>query len=258
MATSDAPLSVGSITLLAKNRANVAAFYEKVVGLTVISDSGGTLTLGQGDRPLLNLVENSAAKRRPTEAGLFHTAFLLPSREDLGSWLHHATEQKVKLDGAADHLVSEALYLQDPEGNGVEIYADRDRSEWQMQGTSPKIATLQLDLKKLVESSNGPWQSAPLGTVIGHVHLQVNDVASSDSFYCDEIGFARTIAFPDASFYGSGGYHHHIAGNTWRNVSASQRSEDSTGLLQIDLLSSSGESDNKATIDPCGVVVTVR
>jgi len=258
MASSDAPLSVGAVTLLTKNRAKVASFYENVVGLNIISDSGYTLTLGQGDTPLLHLCEEPAAKRRPTEVGLFHTAFLLPMREDLGAWVRHATQQNVKLDGAADHLVSEALYLEDPEGNGIEIYVDRDRSEWQMEGSSPKLATLPLDLKELVESSERHWQSAPTGTVIGHVHLQVGDVALTDSFYCDEIGFARMIESPTVNFYGSGGYHHHIAGNTWRSLSANKRSEDSTGLLQIDLLAKPGVSDDKNILDPWGVRVTVR
>ncbi len=258
MASSDAPLSVGAVTLLTRNRAKVALFYENVVGLNVISSSGDTLTLGQGDFPLLHLREDPAAKRRPTEAGLFHTAFVLPEREDLGAWVSHANEQNVKLDGAADHLVSEALYLEDPEGNGVEVYVDRDRTHWQMEGSNPKLATLPLDLKELVNSSKKHWQSAPPGTVIGHVHLQVGDVATTDSFYCDEIGFERMTESPTVNFYGSGGYHHHIAGNTWRSLRAGKRSEDSTGLLQIDFLAEPGGSGDKDTVDPWGVVVTVR
>lgn len=257
MASSDAPISVGAVTLLTKNRLKVSAFYEQVIGLNVIYDQRDTLTLGQGDTPLLHLREEPAARQRPTEAGLFHTAFLLPLRKDLGAWIQHASEQKVKLDGAADHLVSEALYLQDPEGNGIEIYVDRDRSEWQMDGASPKMATDPLDLGSLVQLSDKPWHSAPDGTVIGHVHLQVGDVATTDSFYCDRIGFDRMSALPGASFYGSGGYHHHIAGNTWKNLHAGTRSEDSTGLLQIDLLTTAETSPIDTMADPGGIIVSV-
>lgn len=256
-ASSNAPLSVGSVTLLSKNRSSLAEFYRTVIGLNLIAEDDHLSTLGVGDRALLHLREDRSAKIRPTEAGLFHTAFLLPTREDLSAWLRHASDQRVKLDGAADHSVSEALYLQDPEGNGIEIYKDRDRSEWVMNGTELSMASSRLDLKELAGFSDTPWQAAPELLVIGHVHLKVGEVAVSDAFYRDEIGFEKMAAMPEASFYGSGGYHHHIAGNTWQSRGAGKRSEDSTGLLHIELLSAEPVSNHSEHVDPYGVGVTV-
>lgn len=257
MATSDAPISIGSVTLCNKNRSEIADFYQNIIGLDILADDKKTLSLGVDGQALLHLQENPAAKRRPTEAGLFHTAFLLPSRTDLGAWLIHAARHGVKIDGAADHLVSEAIYLHDPEGNGIEIYADRDRSEWTIEDDKIKIDTLPLDLNELAASSNESWQGAPRGSVIGHVHLQVGDVDQADEFYRDSLGFDQSARSPSMGFYGSGGYHHHVGANTWNSKNAGQRSLDSTGLTRIDFRSDNAGSDEGQCVDPWGIEVSV-
>ncbi len=257
MATSNAPISIGSVTLTNRNRNVIADFYQNIIGLDIVAEDNKTLSLGVDGQALLHLQENPAAKRRPTEAGLFHTAFLLPSRTDLGAWLMHAAKQGIKIDGAADHLVSEAIYLHDPEGNGIEIYADRDRSQWTIVDDSIKIDTLPLDLNELAANSNEQWQGAPSDSVIGHVHLQVGNVDQADEFYRDSIGFDQKARSSSMGFYGSGGYHHHIGANTWNSKNARQRSMDSTGLTRIDFLSDNAGLDGGQYVDPWGIEVSV-
>ncbi len=253
MATSDAPISIGTVTLKVVDGERSAAFYESKLGLDRISGYGERTTLGRGDTPLLHLLEDRSARRRPKEAGLFHTAFLLPSPSDLGAWLEHATRAGVRLDGAADHGVSQALYLHDPEGNGIEIYADRSRSEWVRSGNEIQMGTQPLDLRQLLSGSDGPWRGLPTGSVIGHVHLQVGDLAGADSFYRDELGFDRTARAAGASFYGSGGYHHHLAANTWNSLGAGHRTQGAAGLVDVELLASSDALQGPEHIDPWGI-----
>jgi catechol 2,3-dioxygenase len=254
MATSDAPLSIYTVTLVAKNRAKLARFYQSIIGLNLIANDGELMTLGQGETPLLYIREDKHAQTLPQEAGLFHTAFLLPDRLDLGNWLGYASEIGVSIDGAADHFVSEAVYLTDPEGNGVEIYVDRDRRYWDVVGDEVRIGTEALDLNALMESAKDldSWILLPSGSVIGHVHLQVGDIAKSDSFYRDTLGFTRTAQMASASFYGSGGYHHHIAGNIWNSRGAGMRSEHTTGLFELALKSTRIERIPMELVDPWG------
>jgi catechol 2,3-dioxygenase len=189
--------------------------------------------LGIGGKPLLTLSTRTDAARAPsTAAGLFHTAFLLPSREDLAHWLAHAAHNNVQLQGASDHLVSEALYLADPEGNGIEIYRDRLPEEWNYQpdGTVD-MATLRLNLQELYESApKEAFNKMAADTAIGHVHLQVGDVPEAESFYRDVMGLGLMARYPGASFFGSGKYHHHIAANIWNSRGASTRKDNMTGL----------------------------
>ena len=166
--------------LKARSAERLAAYYRDVLGLAELSRADGTIVLGAGERPLLVLEEDPAARADdPRAAGLFHTAFLLPSRGDLARWLSHAVAERVSVDGASDHLVSEAIYLTDPEGNGVEIYADRPRELWTWRRDGViDMATLRLDLPGLVASVpevERSWRGAPDGTVIGHVHLRVGE-----------------------------------------------------------------------------------
>lgn len=233
MATSDAPLQVGQVVLTVKDLAKVGDFYERVIGLHPISADGQVRVLGIGDAPLLELRRDTAATHRPREAGLFHTAFLLPDRIALGSWLRMIAARQVGLDGASDHLVSEAVYLHDPEGNGIEVYADRPRDSWRWQGGNVEMDTVALDLQGLLDAGRDGWQAAPDGTVIGHVHLQVGDVARAETFYMNELGLERTAHVFGASFFSSGGYHHHLAGNIWNSRGAGTRSPHATGLSEV-------------------------
>ena len=257
MATSDAPVSIGSITLVVNNLSLVEKFYREVIGLNEISRDASSCTMGQGANPLLTLIEDRAARPYPREAGLFHTAFLLPDRESLGAWFRHSKSMNVKLDGAADHLVSEALYLTDPEGNGVEVYADRDRSHWSIDNDKIKLDTKRLNLSALEATAIETWTGIPDDAVIGHVHLQVGGIGESDDFYHTKLGFARTAGAEHASFYGSGGYHHHIAGNIWNSRGAGHRPTDATGFYELELLCANGEFDFSETQDPWGMNIRV-
>ncbi len=253
MATSDAPVSIGSVTLIVNNLAKVSGFYRSVIGLNEISSSANECCLGNANTPLLNLIQDKHARRYPQDAGLFHTAFLLPNRSSLGEWYRFIKERGIRLDGAANHGVSEALYLSDPEGNGVEIYADTDRSTWKI-GNDGKIIINSKPLKdnSFLGSARKNWMGAPEGTVIGHVHLQVGELRTADDFYVNSLGFTCTSSMESASFYGSGGYHHHLAGNIWNSRGAGQKSRDSTGLLEVELLVSDPASSLKNSVDPWG------
>jgi len=236
MAASDAPLSNGTVTLRAKDRAMLAEYYESIIGLRVISRDSDMLTMGVGNRILLKLQEDRSAKIRPTAAGLYHTAFMLPARNHLGAWLNRVVERRVNIDGVSDHRGSEEVYPSDPEGNGIEVYVDRARSKWSRVGDNPKPTTGPLDVRSLRTLPDYLWKSAPDETVIGHVHLQVGNIEELNAFYSNDIGFSIVNEMPQATFYASGGYHHHIAVNTWHSKHAGKRSPDATGLLEIELL----------------------
>ena len=242
MAPSDVPLDIGQVSLTVNDLARVGDFYQSALGLDKLSDDGTEARFGASGRSLIALRQDKGARRHsPREAGLFHTAFLLPSRADLGAWLHHAAESRVPLQGASDHLVSEALYLADPEGNGIEIYVDRPRDQWTQKGAEIEMATNALDLQDVAKSATGPWQGAPEGTVIGHVHLQVGQLDPAEVFYADTLGMAVTSRYPGATFFGSGGYHHHLASNIWKSRGAGPRKGPATGLTEIELRSTAAE-----------------
>jgi catechol 2,3-dioxygenase len=196
-------------------------FYTGIVGLKVASQSGPTAHFtAQGlSAPLLTLTEDRTAKPRDDrKAGLFHTAFLFPSRRDLAQALRRVASRRYGIDGASDHRVSQAIYLPDPEGNGVELYTDRPRSEWPLLGDGYDIGqTRSLDLNALLEESLvGPDETgAPPGTTIGHVHLRVTDLPAAETFFHTVAGLDVTFRMRGAVFLSAGGYHHHLAVNTW-------------------------------------------
>jgi catechol 2,3-dioxygenase len=254
------PTHIGRIGVVAKDARNVANFYKDVIGLRELRHAGGVITLGVGDRPLME-IEQSAAIRPddPRAAGLYHTAFLMPSRAELGRWIRHAVQNRVQLTGAADHLVSEALYLNDPEGNGIEIYADRDRKNWSMDGDRVKMANSALDGDGIVASSQGlpDWTGAPDNALIGHVHLRVGDANKAREFWNDQLGFDTMLEYgPQAVFLSSGGYHHHIGANSWQSRGAGPRDKDRTGLQWVELLQK-GPATPKTITDPWGTEIRV-
>ena len=231
-----APLHAATVTLAVRDLLGTAGFYRRLLGLVPLPAAApGRLTLAAGTRPLLHLVHAPAARPESgREPGLFHTAFLLPGRAALAAWLHHAAEQGVALDGASDHGVSEAIYLSDPEGNGIEVYADRPRAEWPAApGGGVGMFTRRLDLPALMATAPGP-ATPDAGTVIGHVHLRANDVPAAEGFYT-ALGFAVTQHLPQASFLSTGGYHHHLAANTWASGGSLRRPAGLTGLLEVEL-----------------------
>ncbi|WP_172331405.1 VOC family protein [Mangrovicoccus sp. HB161399] len=251
MATSSAPLEIGRVALTVHDLGKTGAFYEHVIGLERLGSDGESARYGAGGRPLVELrLDRAARKSTRREAGLFHTAFLLPERADLGAWLRYAAETRIGLHGVSDHLVSEALYLADPEGNGIEIYVDRPRSEWDVKGGLVHMSTDPLDLESLAAAAS-PWQGAPEGTVVGHVHLQAGALPQAQEFISGELGFDVTSKYPGALFFGSGGYHHHLAGNIWNSRNAPVRQFPATGLAAVEILDGTGRA---ATVlhDPWG------
>lgn len=232
------PAHVNQAHLVVTDLDRSSAFYRDIIGLKSLEKTANGEILGVGTVPLLTLTTGGNVIKSPRNAaGLFHTAFLLPDRAALAAWLAHAAHSGTRLDGASDHLVSEAIYLSDPEGNGIEIYRDRAPSEWTMfpDGTV-QMATNGLDLQALYDSADkGPWAGMPEGTAIGHIHLQVGDVPQADAFYRDVLGLKVMARYPGASFFATGGYHHHIAANIWNSRGAGARSGAMTGLSDYSL-----------------------
>lgn len=234
----EAPMRIGRVRLKARDLESVSRFYRDVIGLTPLSENGAEVTLGVGETALLDIVgDRSLTLSDRREAGLFHTAFLLPSRADLGRWLAFASAAGVTLQGASDHAVSEAIYLADPEGNGVEIYADRPPSLWPTRDGEIRMVSERLDLDDLIAAgTGGQWRGTPEGGTIGHVHLQVGDTALAERFYGDVLGFGVTCRYPGASFFGAGGYHHQLAANVWNSRGAGPRSGGRTGLDAFEIV----------------------
>lgn len=264
MSTSTTAIEIGRVALTVNDIDGVAAFYAAALGLEPLDRDGATRRLGAGGRTLLELRADRAARRASgREAGLFHTAFLMPDRPALARWLVHAAGTGVRLQGASDHLVSEAIYLADPEGNGIEVYVDRPRDAWPYRDGALRMATDPLDLEALARDADAPWTGAPGGMVVGHVHLQVGDVPEAEAFYAGQLGFAVTTHYPGAAFYGSGGYHHHLGTNVWNSRGAGRRSAGTTGLADLELLADPAEYDRiaagpgTALRDPWGTSVTV-
>lgn len=233
-----APLRIGTLRLKVRDIEAVSTFYQSVLGLRPVATGDNRITLGTGGTPLLELVSDAKlAPLDPRQAGLFHTAFLMPTRADLARWVAHVAEARVPLQGASDHIVSEALYLADPEGNGIEVYADRPVSRWHGAGGEITMSTDPLDLQDLLQSAEGTeWSGFPEGGSVGHVHLQVGDTADADRFYRDVLGLDIAARYPGASFYGSGGYHHQLAGNVWNSRRAGKRPESMAGLDALEII----------------------
>jgi catechol 2,3-dioxygenase len=225
-------LALGRVVLTVKNLDAVQAFYQRAVGLHLLRRDGETAELGTGSATLLELRRDPAARfRSPREAGLFHTAFLLPSRADLGRWVKHAAATRAPVVGASDHDVSEAIYLSDPEGNGVEIYSDRPASTWRKSGNEIQMSTEALDIEDLVaQAGTTGWSGFPEGSTVGHVHLQVGAIPTAEAFYNGVLGFDITCRYPGGSFFASDGYHHHVATNVWNSRGAGPRAFPATGL----------------------------
>jgi catechol 2,3-dioxygenase len=217
--------TVGPVALTVADLDRSRDYYTRAIGLRELERDGSRLSLGADGRELLVLEEEPGARPAPRSTGLFHFALLLPDRAALARWLVHAAGERVPLSGASDHLVSEALYLGDPDGHGIEIYRDRPRDEWARDGDQIRMATLPLDVDDLVTAFDGdqgaPYAGMAPGTRMGHVHLKVADVGDTERFYNGVIGFDVMARYgSDATFLSAGGYHHHVGGNTWASLGA--------------------------------------
>jgi catechol 2,3-dioxygenase len=232
----------GAVSLTVSDLGRSRAFYEGALGLRAEELEDGGLALGAPNAAtLVRLYGDPAAPPLDRgSTGLFHLAILVPSRVDLGHALIRLADARWPLDGASDHLVSEALYLSDPDGNGIEIYRDRPRDEWRHDHGQLQMATLPLDLRSIV-AELGPdparQPAVPRGTVIGHVHLQVADLDDAEAFYRGVLGFDVTVrGYPGALFVSAGGYHHHLGLNTWNSAGSGPASPDAVGLRSYEVL----------------------
>jgi len=233
--------TLGPVALTVSDLAASRRFYEEAIGLRPVDRDDGTVELtAQDGRPLVVLHPDSAAPPLNLRAtGLFHLAILFPSRLDLAFALARLAEARWPLDGASDHLVSEALYLSDPDGNGIELYRDRPRDEWRYDNGALEMSTLPLDLRDVLgelSRATEPQPSAPAGTMMGHVHLQVADIADAEAFYSGVLGFDVMVrGYPGALFVSAGGYHHHLGLNTWHSAGSGPPAPGSVGLRHYEV-----------------------
>ena len=259
---------IGGVSLRVSSLAAARDFYGGLLGMESRSRSDGRETFGapNGQHALVELVEMKGALTQPIRAaGLYHTAFLLPSRSGLGHMLRKLAESEWPLTGASDHLVSEALYLDDPDGNGVEIYADRPRESWRRENGSIAMATEHLDLRSLLAASDREtaagfeWRGFPEGSVVGHVHLRVPSIEAARVFFVDSIGMDITASgYPGALFMSAGGYHHHVAANIWQGRNVPPLPANAAGLLHFEIIvpEESTIAWIAANADKAGLVVT--
>ena len=233
---------MGAVTLRVADLDAMTAYYRDAVTLSVLSSAGGEVVLGRGSEQVLRLVHAPELQHAPSRsAGLFHTAILFDSEADLATSVHSvATRHPPTYTGSADHLVSQAFYFTDPEGNGVELYTDRDRSAWSWTHGQIEMATLMLDPNRFLAEHLDPAAvavAAARPATVGHVHLCVGDVDSARRFYVDQLGFETTAALGNtALFVSAGGYHHHMAMNTWQSRGAGRRRLTlGLGLVRIEV-----------------------
>src|SRR2546421_605540 len=226
------PLHIGAVGLKARDLSRLTDFYREAIGLDVLDRDSTTARLGAGGVTLLELeAAPNATPDDPRTAGLYHTAFLQPTRADLARWLVHVAHSRVPLTGASDHAVSEAIYLDDPEGNGIEVYRDRLPEEWRWSGDRIRMTTERLDLDNLAaDTGNTAYAGAPEGLRIGHIHLRVGDLDTTRKFYSDVVGLNPTAGRGGALFMSSGRYHHHVGSNIWHSAGAGTRDDDRAGL----------------------------
>jgi catechol 2,3-dioxygenase len=235
----DPALRIGSVSLAVSDLSRSADFYERVLGLPLISREPSRALLGPDrEHPLLALTELTEPTATPPGAtGLFHVAYLHSSRAALAATVRRVVSSRWTFDGAADHGVSEALYLSDPDGLGIEVYVDRPREQWERpaDGHGVKMVTLPLDLEDLLAQA-APEATAAMGagSTIGHVHLKVSDVPRAVSFYRDALGLQEQAHLPSAGFLSAGGYHHHIGVNSWQSQGGEPAPDSAPGLRLVE------------------------
>ena len=277
-----ATIRLGEVRLRVANLGRSLDYYMKVLGMRVIERTETRASLGaHGDNGVLvELNETLGIRAVPKRArlGLFHFAVLLPDRPSLGLFIKHLAEIGVQA-GAGDHLVSEAFYLQDPDGLGIEVYADRPRDSWRRVEKELMMSTDPVNVGDLIRAAGDTaWTSMPAGTVVGHVHLHVGNIEQAAAFYSEALGFDRVAwSYPGALFMSAGGYHHHLGTNIWAGPGAQPAGKDEAGLIEwtielpdaasIDAAVSSitaggyavtRDGDDAVTADPWGTGVRLR
>jgi catechol 2,3-dioxygenase len=240
-----ADFRLGPVTLRVSDAERALRFYEQTVGLEVVDRTRERIALGAGGETLLVLeIRSGIAPRNERQSGLYHVAILVPDRASLGSAIARTAANDVRI-GAADHRVSEAIYLWDQDRNGIEIYRDRPRDEWTWQDGQVEMRNLRLDFDGLLAepgARSGAKGPMPSGTRIGHLHLQTDSLSRSRGFYAGAIGFTPTATMPGALFMSAGGYHHHVAANIWHSEGGPLPSPDTAGLEAMTFEFSSRDS----------------
>ncbi|MCR6109322.1 VOC family protein [Bacillus sp. A301a_S52] len=225
---------ISHVHLKVRDLATSMSFYRDILGLSIFSETVTTVSFTCDKKAPFLTIEQAGdyVPRPPRTTGLYHVALLLPSRADLGSFLKHMLDHNYPLQGASDHLVSEAIYLADPDGNGVEVYRDRPSEEWIWQNDRVTMATDPLNAETVLDAGKHlPWSGMPSQTVLGHLHLQVADLKQAEHFYCAGLGFNIVSQFGEqALFISSGDYHHHMGLNTWASKNAPSAPENSVGI----------------------------
>jgi len=235
----DPALRIRSVELGVSDLARSADFYQRVLGLPLIAVKGDSARLGP-DRENPALVLTAIARPTPLtprSTGLYHVAWLHPSRATLAASVRRVAGEGWRFEGASDHGVSEALYLSDPDGLGIEIYVDRPREQWQRgpDGRGVDMLTLPLDLDDLLaQSSEPPTDAIDPASSVGHVHLKVADVPRAAAFYGGTLGFEEQATLPSAAFLSAGGYHHHVGMNSWQSEGASAAADSAPGLRLVE------------------------
>ncbi|WP_057763581.1 VOC family protein [Cytobacillus praedii] len=237
-------------------------FYQQVIGFQLLEQTENKASLSADGKTALVTIEqpeNIHPKQLRT-TGLYHFALLLPSRSDLAKVIEHYIKIGYPLQGASDHLVSEALYLADPDGNGIEIYSDRPSSTWKWNNQEVVMSTERLDIESILAEGDGkPWAGLPSDTLMGHIHLHVSELHKTEEFYCKGLGFNVVTRYGgQALFISTGRYHHHIGLNTWNGIGAPAPSENSVGLKHFTLVYPNEEARSSAVanLEKIGAVVT--
>jgi catechol 2,3-dioxygenase len=222
---------VGEVNLKVKDLERALTFYQNIMGFKVLEKTDRKAALSTDGKTTLVTLEQpvNVIPKEERMSGLYHFAILLPSRADLSVFLRHFLGTGYGL-GAADHYVSEALYINDPDGNGIEAYRDRPSKEWTWKDGLVDMATEELDGNSILAESDAEWKGLPEGTVMGHIHLHVGDLQKAEEFYTKGLGFEIVSHYPQAVFLSTGHYHHHIAINTWQGVGAPTPPPNSVGL----------------------------
>jgi catechol 2,3-dioxygenase len=264
-----ATLRLGAVHLTVTDLDRSVAFYQDSLGLRQHRRDDAVAALGAGEEDLVVLHEEPGARPAGRHAGLFHIALLYPSREELARALQRLALTRTAISGASDHGVSEAIYLSDPDGNGIELYGDRPRDAWPPAAAGERVGmfTRALDLDDLLATAPGdaPPRHAGPGLRMGHVHLHVGDLAAASDFYTGVLGFEEMATYPGALFVAAGGYHHHVGLNTWRGEGVGPAPDGTVGLrewtIELDAdalaalrgrLAAAGLGDGDVVADPSG------
>jgi catechol 2,3-dioxygenase len=245
-ASIDAATRMGVVALSVASLDRSLRYYTEAIGLAVLRRSGPEAILGVAGTPLLVLQEQPGALPWMTDnmTGLYHFAILVPTRADLGAWLRHYLTTSNPPPGQGDHVVSEALYLRDPDGHGIEVYADRPREGWEWTDGQVRMGGGPVDVRSMMKEGEalGLWTGMRPGTTMGHVHLQVGDIDKAEAFHHGVLGFDVVARMPTALFVSAGGYHHHLGMNTWHSKGTKPAPADTATLRYYAIVLPSAEA----------------